>query len=335
MDAPSRTKLPSQVSPQGSSDGSTAVGSGSSRLSRREALHAAVLACCGAAFGRAANAAEAALITKPIPSTGERLPVIGLGTDSFGEAELAAVRAVITRMHELGGTVVDTAASYGDSEALIGDALAATGLRKSMFLATKLTDGGGFFGGIGGDASFERSLKRLRTSRVDLLQVHNLQGVDTLMPLLRQWKSAGRIRYYGVTTSRVSQHDELIDVMRKHPLDFIQVDYSIANRDAERTILPLAAERRMAVLVNLPLIHGRLMRQVAASPLPAFAGEIGVRSWAQLLLKYVVSHPTVTCAIPGTTQAAHLADDQAAGRGILPDAAMRRRMETYWARTFG
>lgn len=345
MDASSRTKLPSQVSPRDSADSSATAGSGSSdgpslrpglsRWSRRDALQSALVACCGAAFGRMANAAAGALITKPIPSTGERLPVIGLGTDSFGEADGAAVRAVITRMQELGGTVIDTAASYGDSEEFIGDALAAAGLRKSMFLATKLTDGGGFFGGIGGDASFERSLKRLKTSRVDLLQVHNLQGVDTLMPLLRQWKSAGRIRYYGVTTSRVGQHDDLIDVMRKHSLDFVQVDYSIANRDAERTILPLAAERKMAVLVNLPLIHGRLMRQVAASPLPPFAGEIGVTSWAQLLLKYVVSHPAVTCAIPGTTQVAHLADDQAAGRGVLPDAAMRRRMESYWAKSFG
>lgn len=310
-------------------------------LSRRDALQSALLACCGAALSRVAGATRShgagaeALITKPIPSTGERLPVVGLGTDSFEETDGSAVRAVIARMHELGGTVIDTAASYGDSEQLIGDALAATGLRKSVFLATKLTDGGGFFGGIGGDASFERSLKRLKTSRVDLLQVHNLQGVDTLMPLLRQWKSAGRIRYHGITTSRVSQHDELIDAMRRHPLDFIQVDYSIANRDAERTILPLAAERGMAVLVNLPLIHGRLMRQVAASPLPPFAGEIGARSWAQFLIKYVVSHPAVTCAIPGTTQVTHLVDNQGAGRGILPDAALRRQMEDYWAKTFG
>lgn len=261
--------------------------------------------------------------------------MIGLGTDSFGESDLDAVRAVIEHMHELGGTVIDTAASYGDSEQLIGDALASSGLRRSMFLATKLTDGGGFFGGIGGDASFERSLQRLKTTRVDLLQVHNLQGVDALMPQLREWKSAGRIRYFGITTSRVFQHEEMAALMRKFPLDFIQVDYSIADRDAEKVIFPLAEERKVAVLVNLPLIHGRLMREVASSPLPSWAGEIGVTSWGQFLLKYVVSHPAVTCAIPGTTKVAHLIDDQLAGHGALPDAAMRRRMEDYWSRTFG
>jgi aryl-alcohol dehydrogenase-like predicted oxidoreductase len=313
-----------------------------SSLSRRDAMRAGLLACAAAAFSRVGaaastdpTAAHGPLLTKPIPSTGERLPVIGLGTDSFEESDLAAVRAVIERMHELGGTVIDTAASYGDSEELIGDALASSGLRKSMFLATKLTNGGGFFGGLGGDASFERSLKRLKTSRVDLLQVHNLQGVDQLMPQLRQWKSAGRIRYYGITTSRVAQHEEMAALMRRYPLDFVQVDYSIANRDAERVIFPLAAERKVAVLANLPLIHGRLMRQVASSALPSWAGEIGVGSWSQFLLKYVVSHPAVTCAIPGTTKVAHLIDDQLAGRGMLPEAAMRRRMEDYWKRAFG
>lgn len=310
-----------------------------SSLSRRDAVRVGLLACAGTALGPlpvpSAAATTAALITKPIPPTGERLPVIGLGTDSFGEADARAVRAVIQRMHQLGGTVIDTAASYGDSEALIGEALARTGLRQSMFLATKLTNGGGFFGGLGGRASFERSLKRLRTTHVDLLQVHNLQGVEPLMPLLERWKRAGQIRYYGVTTSRVSQHEQMAAVMRQYPLDFIQVDYSIADRDAEKVILPLALERKMAVLVNLPLLHGRLMRQVAAKPLPAWAARLGAASWGQFLLKYVVSHPAVTCTIPGTTKVAHLVDDQRAGRGILPDAAMRRRMEDYWHRTFG
>lgn len=308
-----------------------------SSLSRRDALQAGLLACLGAACGRLAAAAPGdpePLITKPIPSTGERLPVIGLGTDSFDGADSNDIRAEIVRMHQLGGTVIDTAASYGESEELIGDALADSGLRGSMFLATKLTAGGDFFGGgVGGAESFERSLKRLRTRKVDLLQVHNLSGVDTLIPLLKMWKSAGRIRYYGVTTSRVPQHDDMIDVMRKYPLDFIQVDYSIANRDAEKTIFPLAIEHKTAVLVNLPLVHGRLMRRAAASKLPPWTRDIGVTSWAQFLLKYAVSHPAVTCVIPGTTEVAHLVDDQRAGRGTLPDAAMRRRMEDYWNRT--
>jgi len=319
-----------------------------STISRREVLCAGLLASLetGALGSRAAAAASAdaagsggaapggPLIVKPIPSTGERLPVIGLGTDSFRDSERDAIRAEIAKMHQLGGTVIDTAAAYGDSEALIGEALADSGLRAKMFLATKLTNGGDFFygGGIGGKASLDRSLARLKTDKLDLLQIHNLSGVDELMPLLRDWKRAGKIRYYGVTTSRVGQHDDMVAVMRKYPLDFIQVDYSIANRDAEKQIFPLAIERRIAVLANLPLIHGSLMEEASEHKLPDFARDIGVSSWSQFLLKYVVSHPAVTCAIPGSTKVAHLVDNQRAGRGTLPDSAMRRRMEEYWSR---
>lgn len=314
-------------------------------ISRREVLRAAILASLGTSSivsgavraagdgGGEAAAASGPLILKPIPSTGERLPVIGLGTDAFRESERNAIHAEIARMLELGGRVIDTAASYGDSESLIGEALSGPGLREKTFLATKLTNGGGGFygGGIGGQASFDRSLQRLKTDKVDLLQVHNLRGVDELMPLLREWKRAGKIRYFGVTTSRVSQHDDMAAVMRKYPLDFIQVDYSIANRDAEKQIFPLALARKVAVLANLPLVHGELMEQVSARKLPDWAPRIGVASWGQFLLKYVVSHPAVTCAIPGSTKLEHLIDNQAAGRGALPDASMRRRMEEYWA----
>ncbi|HTX25337.1 MAG TPA: aldo/keto reductase [Steroidobacteraceae bacterium] len=305
-------------------------------LSRRSALRHGLLAIVGSSCARLARALPdpQPLITKPIPSTGERLPAVGLGTDSFEASDRDAIRAEITRMHELGGTVIDTAAAYGDSEALIGDALASAGIRDAMFLATKLTGSGAsdYFGGDarGPEGSLKRSLDRLRTHRLDLLQVHNLDGVDTLIPLLRKWKQAGTIRYYGVTTSRVSQHEDMAEVMRKYPLDFIQVDYSIANRDAEKTIFPLALERRIAVLANLPLVHGRLMRQVRSIPLPSWAGDLGITSWSQFLLKYVISHPAVTCAIPGSTRVAHLEDNQKAARGVLPDAAMRVRMEQYF-----
>ncbi len=310
-------------------------------LSRRELLRSALLASVGAGWvplGAAAvpspGAADAGtLITKPIPSSGERLPVIGLGTDSFRASESDAIRAEIVRMQQLGGTVIDTAASYGDAEQLIGDALAATGLRPRLFLASKLTsDGqGGFYSdGVGGEASFKRSLERLRTDRIDLMQVHNLRGVDELMPMLQRWKQQGRIRYLGITTSRVSQHEEMASAMRAHTLDFIQVDYSIANRDAEHTLFPLAQERRVAVLANLPLVHGRLIGSSRAHPLPPWVGELGITSWSQYLLKYAASHPAVTCAIPGSTQVAHLEDNQRAARGVLPDAATRRRMEEYW-----
>jgi aryl-alcohol dehydrogenase-like predicted oxidoreductase len=267
------------------------------------------------------------LITKAIPSSGECLPAIGIGTDSFTESAREEIRAELARMRELGGTVIDTAAAYGDSEALIGDALAHLGTRDRMFIATKLV-GGGF--GVTGAESLARSLERLKSTHVDLLQVHNLNGVATLLPAMQQWKTEKKIRYIGVTTSRGSQHADLVATMRADPLDFIQVDYSIANRDAAQTILPLALERRIAVLVNLPFGRSSLFREVAGRPLPPWAADIDVASWAQFFLKYVISHPAVTCAIPGSTQLTHLIDNQAAGRGRLPDESMRRRMEAYW-----
>ena len=262
-------------------------------------------------------------ILKPIPSSGERLPAVGLGTAEFRANLAEDIRAEIRRMSELGGSVIDTAAAYGDSEALIGQALAATGLRERIFLATKLV-------ADDGPDSFARSLQRLQTQRIDLLQVHNLNGVAAILPRMQEWKKAGRIRYLGVTTSRASQHAELLGVMRDFPLDFIQVDYSLGNRAAAQDVLPLALERRLAVLVNLPFGRSSLFRQVGERPLPPWAADIDVASWGQYFLKYVISHPAVTCAIPGSTRVEHLQDNQGAGRGRLPDAATRRRMEEYW-----
>jgi len=292
-----------------------------------------VTAGIGALLGRGLMAAEPSataalpLITKAIPASGERLPAIGIGTDSFRESAREEIRAELARMASLGATVIDTAAAYGDSEALIGDALAQLGTRDRMFIATKLV-GGGF--GVSGAESLTRSLERLKTGHVDLLQVHNLNGVATLVPSMQQWKKEQKIRYIGATTSRVSQHADMIAAMRAYPLDFVQVDYSIANRDAAQTLLPLALERRIAVLVNLPFGRSSLFREAAGRPLPPWAADIDVASWAQYFLKYVISHPAVTCAIPGSTQLSHLIDNQAAGRGRLPDEAMRRRMEAYW-----
>jgi aryl-alcohol dehydrogenase-like predicted oxidoreductase len=191
-----------------------------------------------------------------------------------------------------------------------------------MFVATKLV-------ASGGTESFARSLERLKTDHVDLLQVHNLNGVGALLPTLQQWKKEKKIRYIGVTTSRVSQHADMLATLRAAPLDFIQVDYSIANRDAA-ALLPLALERKIAVLVNLPFGRSSLFREAAGRPLPPWAADIDVHSWAQYFLKYVISHPAVTCAIPGSTQLSHLIDNQGAGRGRLPDESVRRRMEQYW-----
>ena len=302
-------------------------------LSRRDALRAAVAVGAGALLSRAVPAfsdAALPLITKVVPASGERLPAIGLGTDKFGPDEREPIVAEIQRMQQLGGTVIDTAAAYGDSEALIGEALA--GSRDRMFIATKLTASGGGFrgGGVGGQASFERSLMRLRTSKIDLLQVHNLDGVEELLPLMQQWKQAGKIRYIGITTSRVAQHEQMIGYLRKYPLDFVQVDYSLDNRDAAQTLLPLAQEKHVAVLANVPFGFGNLLRRAQTRKLPPWAADIDVASWGQFLLKYVISHPAVTCAIPGSTQVAHMTDNQAAARGRLPDAATRRRMEQFW-----
>lgn len=285
-----------------------------------------------AAAGTSRAADTGAPLTKAIPSSGERIPVVGLGTDKFQRSAQQAIQAEIQRMHQLGGKVIDTAAAYGESEAVIGESLAALGIREQMFIATKLTaSGAGMYGRTpGGKDSFERSLQTLRTPRVDLLQVHNLDGVDELMPVLSQWKAAGKIRYIGITTSRVDQHSAMVGYMRKHPLDFVQVDYSLANRDAASNVLPLALERKIAVLANVPFGFGSVLRQAESRKLPALATDLQVNSWSQLLLKYVISHPAVTCTIPGSTQVGHLEANQAAARGPMPDESMRRQMERLW-----
>jgi aryl-alcohol dehydrogenase-like predicted oxidoreductase len=306
----------------------------SNPVSRRQVLCAGLAAGASLACARTSWAAEPpSPISRAIPGTSERLPVVGLGTDKFRTDARDAIRAEINRMVELGGTVIDTAAAYGDSEAIIGDVVASLGVRDRLFLATKLTGSGSFRGGATGEASFNRSLERMRTTRIDLLQVHNLDGVDELMPMLQRWKQSGRIRYLGITTSRVGQHAQMAAYMRKYPLDFIQVDYSLANRDAANAILPLAVERNTAVLVNVPFAYGSLLGQLRSRALPAWANEIDVGSWAQFLLMYVVSHPAVTCTIPGSTQVAHLEDNQGAAKGRLPDQNMRHKMEQFWDAT--
>ncbi len=272
------------------------------------------------------------LITRAIPSSGERLPAIGLGTDKFRDRERAAIRDEIDHMQRLGGRVIDTSSDYGQSEGVLGDTLQALGLGGGMFVATKLTASGEGFGanGVGGAASFERSLQRLHTGRIDLLQVHNLDGVDELMPAMQRWKQAGQVRYLGITTSVGDQHQDMMGYMRRYPLDFIQVDYSIDNREAAQSVLPLARARGIAVLVNVPFGFGATLSQAQRRPLPGWAADIDVTSWGQFLLKYVISHPAVTCAIPGSTRTAHLVDNQGAARGRLPDEATRRKMEQYW-----
>lgn len=300
--------------------------------SRRDVLRSGVAAGLTLALraGSAGASDAEPVIMKAIPSTGEKVPAVGLGTDQFRESERAAIQAEMQRMHQMGGTVIDTAAAYGDSEALIGDALAALGIRGRMFLATKLSVNEAGTATRAGEESFARSLARLKTDRIDLLQVHNLEGVEAMLPVMQRWKKEGKIRYIGITTSRVGQHTHMLEYMRQYPLDFVQVDYSLANREAADKILPLAIERRIAVLANIPFGFGSVLRQAQMRKLPDWAADIDVTSWSQLLLKYVISHPAVTCTIPGSTKVEHLEENQRAGRGRLPDEAMRKKMEQAW-----
>lgn len=275
--------------------------------------------------------ARPALITRAIPSTGEKLPVVGLGTNRYGVAtadELAARREVLRRLPELGAKVIDTAPAYGTSEEVIGRLLGELKNRDRVWLATKVTALSGR--ADDGRKMLEESFRRLRTRRIELVQVHSLNGVAEMLPVLREQKKAGRLKYLGVTTSRDEQYTDLLEVMRRERLDFIQVDYSIANRNAADKILPLAAERGMAVLANLPLGRGNVLSKVKDRPLPDWAAQIDATSFAQVFLKYVISHPAVTVAIPGTTKVEHLEDNLGAARGRLPDAEMRTRIEKFF-----
>jgi aryl-alcohol dehydrogenase-like predicted oxidoreductase len=304
------------------------------RIVLQSAAAVAVTALMRNAAAEAAEPASALpLITKAIPSTGEKLPVIGLGTNAYGvgtEEEIAARREVLKNMSALGGKVIDTARAYGESEAVIGRLLGELGNRERYFLATKTPIRGDVQAGVG---ELDEALRRLRTDRIDLMQIHNFHELDALFPRLREWKQAGKVRYIGVSTSSDDQYPQMLEAIRKLPLDFIQVDYSIENRGSEEQILPAARDKGLAVLCNVPLggRRGNVLSKVANRPLPDWAAEIDATSWAQMLLKYNVSQPAITAVIPGTTKLSHLKDNQRAGRGRLPDAAMRKKIEEFWA----
>lgn len=299
----------------------------SSSLTRRQTLigigAVGIAAQAGASFAQ-----KTELVTKPIPGTNERLPVIGIGTarrfDVSSEKELAPIREVLQNLPKLGGKLVDTAPSYGNAEAVIGDMLAELGNRDQIFLATKV--GAGNRGADAGIAEMEASMKRLRTNRLDLLMVHNLNGIKEMLPVLRDWKEKGRTRYIGMSTSFDRQYGDFAAIIEREKLDFIQIDYAIDNRDAEKRILPLAADRGMAVLTNLPFGRGRVFDAFGKKPIPDWARELGIETWAQFALKFIVSHPAVTVAIPGTARPDYLVDNLGAARLPMPDAATRQRM---------
>ena len=307
-------------------------------LTRRDALKVGLMGGVGLGLGRWLPSTpplltQNGLITRPIPSSGERVPVVGVGANRFGvqtAEEMVPLGQVLQRLAALGGEVVDTAPGYGRSEIVIGELLEEHGLRDELFLATKVSIRGEDV--QEGIDQLNTSFERLKTERIDLIQVHNLRGADLLLPVLKAWKQDGRIRYYGITTSSDRQYEEMERLMGAHDLDFIQVDYSLENRTAAERILPLARDRGMAVLNNTPFggRRGPLFSMVSGKELPTWAIEFGAESWAQFFLKYLVSHPAVTCAIPGTTDPGHMEDNLNAARGELPTPDMRQMMEAYW-----
>lgn len=307
------------------------------RCSRRNAIRLATLAGAGLAAGQwpfaAAQAQALAPILETIHKSGEQLAVIGLGTNAYGvktPEEMAPLREVLREMPAAGGRVIDTAPGYGRSEIVLGELLSELGNRDKFFLATKVTAQNDDV--AVGTAMLEESFTRLKTDRIDLMQVHNLTGADVLMPVLQKMKEQKRIRYIGVTTSNDNQYPQMIALMKKHPLDFIQVDYSLDNRGAGEAILPLAQELKQAVLINVPLggRRGSLFRRVQGMAVPEWAKEFDAASWSHLFLKYVVSHPAVTAVIPGTTKVENMKDNQGAGRGRLPTATQRAQIEKFW-----
>ena len=284
-----------------------------------------ILACLPATLRAQAQSTHRPMNTRPIPATGEALPVIGCGTyvgfdQAPGSPAYAALPGVVAALLDAGGKVLDSSPMYGRAEETTGELLAANGRRGEAFLATKVWTSGR----AEGVRQMEASLRLLRTDRIDLMQIHNLVDWRTHLATLRAWKDAGRIRYLGITHYTASAYAEVEAVLRAEKVDFLQIDYALDDREAEQRLLPLAAERGVAVIVNMPFGGGGLLRRLLPKPLPAWAAEIGCASWAQVLLKFVLSQPAVTCAIPGTRRREHMEDNVKAGFGEVPAAAFWR-----------
>ena len=283
---------------------------------------------------RSVLASEAKLITRAIPTSGERLPIVGLGSSAtFARVarseDASALRAVLEQMVKLGGTVFDTAPAYGASEEVAGRIAQELGIAKQLFWATKLNVAGWGGGSADPDAArkqLETSFRRIGKPAIDLVQVHNMGDLRTQLPILREYKQKGRVRYIGVTTTIERQYDDLVQLMRHEPLDFIGTDYAIDERHAEQTILPLARDKGIAVLVYAPFGRTRLWARVKGRTVPDWAREFDANSWARFFLKFVASHPAVTAITPATSRPANMADNMGGAVGRLPDAAMRKRM---------
>lgn len=301
------------------------------KISRRRFVQSAV----GAATVLAAPAAPAqndsTILKKAIPSSGELVPVIGVGTNRFGvgdDAELRApLKAALHMFHELGGTVIDTAPQYRSSEIVLGELIAELGINSDLFMASKVDVE------TRDDvvARMQRTLSRLNRNKLDLMQVHNFIGWQQAIPVMQEWKQEGKVRYIGITSSDQRQYELMEKVMTQYELDFVQVNYSLAHqRSSDNRILPLAEDRGIAVLVNRPFGGGNIFKTLLRTPVPEWASDLGVSSWGQFLLKYALSHPSVTCAIPGMTKEHHVVDNMRAALPPMPDASMRHKMELFF-----
>lgn len=271
------------------------------------------------------------MLRRTIPSSGETIPAIGIGSwiqfdISTHSSDREDLKKILALMNEQKATVIDSSPMYGRSEQVIGELTHESGLAEKFFYATKVWTSGK----EAGIRQMKESMQKMRRSTMDLIQVHNLVDWQTHLKTLRQWKAEGIIRYLGITHYTTSSHPQLEDIIRKESLDFVQSNYSILTRNAEKTLLPLAMDKGVAVIINEPLEKGRLFEKVRNKSLPSWAAGYDIKSWAAFFLKYIVSHPAVTCVIPATSNLAHMKDNLSAGEGIIPDQNARKKMKDYF-----
>lgn len=300
-------------------------------ISRRDLIKTVFAVSAALAFpARVSLAGPANAITRVIPSSGEMLSVMGMGSyDTFDVnldgATRAQLTAVLRHFFDQGGALIDSSPMYGAAESVLGELLTGVVNRDALFAATKVWTNGK----AAGIRQMQQSMARMRVERFDLMQIHNLRDWKVHIETLKAWKQQGKIRYLGITTSHNRAHDELISALKAESFDFVQFSYNIANRESEKRLLPLAQDRGIATLINRPFQKGRLFHHVKGRPLPDWAREFDCASWGQFFLKFTLSHPATTCVIPATSKPHHMVDNMAAGFGRLPDAAMRKRMIAY------
>ncbi|GAB3255076.1 aldo/keto reductase [Larkinella harenae] len=299
------------------------------RQSRRESLRfltaSAAVLTSGGVYGFS-HRQKTAMLNRPIPSSQEKLPVVGLGTwqtfDAASAAEQEPLMQVLKTVQQAGGKLIDSSPMYGRSEEVVGNLTAQSGFQNQFFYATKVWTRGR----EAGIQQMEDSMRKMKRQTMDLMQIHNLLDWKTHLETLKAWKTAGKIRYIGITHYTDSMHDELIEIFTRYPIDFVQFNYSILSRNAEKKLLPAARDKGVATIINQPFAEGRLFSLVKGKPLPDWAKEYEIHSWAQFFLKFLIAHPAVTCVIPGTSNPRHAADNLQAGHGQQPDTALREKM---------